>query len=321
MTNKIQHTLTIPDDFKGMRLDQAIAKLLPDYSRTLIQEWIKNNNLKVNDTTIKARMMVIGGEIITIDATEKVQPTYEAQNIALNIVYEDDALLIINKAAGMVVHPAAGNPNSTLLNALLHHCPDLNQLPRAGIIHRLDKDTTGLLVIAKTAKSLKHLSAQLKARSISRIYQAIVSGIIISGGTIDEPIARHPVNRKRMAIMDTGKIAITHYRVMERYRAYTRLKVQLETGRTHQIRVHMAHIQHPLLGDQVYAGRLHLPKGATPELIAQLRKFKRQALHASEIELEHPVTHEIMSWKAPLPDDMKELIDVLKYDAESSDQR
>lgn len=317
MTNKIQHTITIPDDLEGMRLDQAVAKLLPDYSRTLIQEWIKNDNLKINNASAKARMMVIGGEVIVIEATVKIQPTYEAQNIALNVVYEDEALLIINKAAGMVVHPAAGNPNSTLLNALLHHCPDLNQLPRAGILHRLDKDTTGLLVIAKTANALKHLSAQLKARTISRIYQAIVAGIIISGGTVDEPIARHPVNRKRMAVMDTGKIAITHYRVMERYRAYTRLKVKLETGRTHQIRVHMAHIQHPILGDQVYAGRLQLPKGATQPLIAKLRTFKRQALHASEIELEHPTTHEHMSWKAPLPDDMKELIDVLTKDAES----
>lgn len=318
MTRKIQYTITLPDELAGMRLDQAIARLLPEYSRSLIQEWIKTSTLKLNDTATKTRTIVLGGEIVTIDAMPKIQPAYEPQDIALDIIFEDEAILIINKAAGMVVHPAAGNPNSTLLNALLHHCPELNQLPRAGIIHRLDKDTTGLLIIAKTPQSLKFLTAKLKARAISRIYQAIVAGSIISGGVVDAPIDRHPIHRKRMAVIETGKMAITHYRVMERYRAYTRIRVQLETGRTHQIRVHMAYIHHPLLGDQVYAGRLHLPKGASSELIDQLRKFKRQALHASEIELEHPTTHEKMSWKIPLPEDMKELINVLKKDAETN---
>lgn len=259
-------------------------------------------------------MLVIGGETITIDAAIKAQPSWEAQNIALNIVHEDEALLVINKPAGMVVHPAAGNPNSTLLNALLHHCPELHKLPRAGILHRLDKETSGLLVIAKTQPALNRLSAQLKARTISRIYQALVSGILISGGTVDEPIARHPVQRKRMAVIETGKTAITHYRIVEHYRDHTRLKVQLETGRTHQIRVHMAYIKHPLLGDPVYAGRLQLPKGATPELVTALRGFKRQALHASELSLVHPLTNKTITWQAPLPDDMKELIDILKRD-------
>lgn len=317
MTDKIHHHTVVPDELGGQRLDQAIAKLLPDYSRTQIQDWIKSGNLKVDNAIVKARMIVMGGETITIDAERKAQPQWEAQAIDLNIVYEDEALLVINKPAGMVVHPAAGNANSTLLNALLHHCPDLKTLPRAGIIHRLDKDTTGLLVIAKTPQALMHLTKQLKARTITRLYQTIVSGMIISGGTVDAPIARHPINRKRMAVIDTGKHAVTHYRVVEHYRAHTRLKVQLETGRTHQIRVHMAYIHHPLLGDPVYSGRLQLPKGATPELVNQLRQFRRQALHASELGLVHPVTSKPMSWQAPLPDDMKTLIDVLKKDADN----
>jgi 23S rRNA pseudouridine1911/1915/1917 synthase len=317
MTERVQQIFIIPDNLGGMRLDQAITKLLPEYSRTQIQEWIKNESLKVNDVSAKTKTLVLGGETITIDAAMKTQPTFEAQAIALDIIHEDDALLVINKPAGMVVHPAAGNPNSTLLNALLHHCPELTKLPRAGIIHRLDKETTGLLVIAKTAPALKKLSAQLKARTISRIYQAIVSGHLISGGTIDEPIARHPIQRKRMAVIETGKIAITHYRLVEKYRAHTRLKVQLETGRTHQIRVHMAHIKHPLLGDPVYAGRLQLPKGATPELVDALRGFKRQALHASELSLVHPLTNKTMTWQAPLPEDMKQLIAILIRDNSS----
>lgn len=317
MTDKIHHHTIVPDELGGQRLDQAIAKLLPDYSRTQIQDWIKSGNLKVDNAIVKARMIVMGGETITIDAERKAQPQWEAQAIDLNIVYEDEALLVINKPAGMVVHPAAGNASSTLLNALLHYCPDLKTLPRAGIIHRLDKDTTGLLVIAKTPKALMHLTKQLKARTITRLYQTIVSGMIISGGTVDAPIARHPINRKRMAVIDTGKHAVTHYRVVDHYRAHTRLKVQLETGRTHQIRVHMAYIHHPLLGDPVYSGRLQLPKGATPELVNQLRQFRRQALHASELGLVHPVTNKPMSWQAPLPDDMKTLIDVLKKDADN----
>lgn len=316
MTDKIQHTLIIPEELQGTRLDQAAAKLLPDYSRTQIQDWIKAGTLKINGEATKTRYTVKGNETITLDAMLKAQPIWEAQDIALNIVFEDDALLVINKPAGIVVHPAVGNPNSTLLNALLHHCPLLQKLPRAGIVHRLDKDTTGLLVIAKTNQALKSLTSQLKARTISRIYQAIVAGVLISGATIDEPIARHPINRKRMAVIDTGKMAITHYRVMEKYKAYTRIKVQLETGRTHQIRVHMAHIQHAILGDPVYSGRLQLPKGATPELVNELRHFKRQALHAYELGLIHPVTHKEMTWQAPIPDDMKKLIDILKQDVQ-----
>jgi 23S rRNA pseudouridine1911/1915/1917 synthase len=314
MTHKIQHSLVISEELVGSRLDQALASLLPEYSRTQIQDWIKNGEILLDGKPAKTRTQVFGGEKVTIEAEMKAQPTWKAQPIALNIIYEDDAILVINKPIGMVVHPAAGNYEGTLLNALLHHAPELQNLPRAGIIHRLDKDTSGLLVIAKTQPALMNLTKQLKQRKISRIYQAVVCGVMTSGGTVDEPIGRHPVNRKRMSISDTGKPAVTHYRVMDRYRAHTRIKVQLETGRTHQIRVHMAHIYFPILGDQTYGGRLQLPKGATPELVIMLRKFKRQALHAFELAFIHPVSQEEVSFQAPLPKDMEELVDVLKED-------
>lgn len=318
MSQKIQQTLIIPEESAGLRLDQALARLLPDYSRAQIQEWIKNNNILLENVVAKKRAIVIGGETVTVNAELKAQPAWEAQSIDLAIVYEDDALLVINKPVGMVVHPGAGNSRNTLLNALLHHVPALQNLPRAGIIHRLDKETSGLLVIAKTQAALTNLSTQLKARTVSRIYQTVVSGLFVSGGTIKAPIGRHPIQRKRMAVMaDTGKPAITHYRIVERYRAHTRLKVQLETGRTHQIRVHMAHIHHPILGDPTYGGRLQLPKGASPELIQQLRTFKRQALHACELGLIHPTTNKAMTWRAPLPDDMLKLIDCLIKDVPS----
>lgn len=313
---KLTQTLTIPDSLAGLRLDQALTKLLPDYSRTQLQEWIKQGAILINNNAAKAKAVVLGGETITINAELKAQPYFKPQPIALNIIYEDKDILVINKPVGMVVHPGAGNMENTLLNALLNHAPELQQLPRAGIIHRLDKNTTGLLVIAKTNKALHQLTHQLKARSIKRIYQAIVNGILLSGGTIDQPIARHPVARKRMAIIDTGKEAITHYRIIERYRAHTRIKIQLETGRTHQIRVHMAHIHHAVLGDPTYGGRLQLPKGATNPLVTILRQFKRQALHAVELTLTHPETQEPMTFTAPLPADMQELIDILKKDNE-----
>jgi 23S rRNA pseudouridine1911/1915/1917 synthase len=313
---KIQQTITIPDHFKGMRLDQALAQLLPDYSRTQLQAWIKEAKITVDSKPAKTKNTVLGGEVISLCAERKAQPTWEAQAINLDIIHEDEALLIINKPVGMVVHPAVGHSQNTLLNALLHHVPALQELPRAGILHRLDKGTSGLLVVAKTYPAYMNLSKQLKARSIKRIYQAIVAGVLASGATIDAPVGRHPIKRKTMAIIETGKAAITHYRVIERYRAHTRVKVQLETGRTHQIRVHMAYTQHPILGDATYGGRLHLPKGASPELVQQLRQFKHQALHACELGLTHPITQKFLTWHAPLPEDMQILIDVLKQDAE-----
>jgi 23S rRNA pseudouridine1911/1915/1917 synthase len=297
MTDKVQHTMTIPENLAGLRLDQALSKLLPDHSRTQIQEWIKKEELTVDGLVAKNKAIVIGGEIIVINAAIKQQPQWEAQPIELNIIYEDDTILVINKPVGMVVHPAAGNFKSTLLNALLHHAPELQKLPRAGIVHRLDKETSGLLVIAKTPAALMDLTAQLKARTVSRIYQAIVNGLFTGGGKIEAPIGRHPIQRKKMAVSDgaSSKPAVTHYRIMEKYRAHTRLKVQLETGRTHQIRVHMAHIHHAILGDPTYGGRLQLPKGATPPLIAMLRQFKHQALHAFELGLIHPTTKQPMT--------------------------
>ena len=316
MTEKIHFTLSIPDDLGGIRLDQALAKLLPDYSRTQIQEWIKNSNITVDNKPCKPRDTVIGGEEIIIHAFLKPQPAWQAQPIELNIIYEDDALLVINKPIGMVVHPAAGNPDNTLLNALLHHAPELKLLPRAGIIHRLDKDTSGLLVIAKTQQALVNLTAQMKARTITRLYQAIVCGLLTSGGMIDEPIGRHPIQRKKMTVTETGKPSVTHFRIIERYRNHTRIRVQLETGRTHQIRVHMAHIHYPILGDPVYGGRLQLPRGASPALIEKLRHFKHQALHAHELGLIHPVTQKPMRWQVPLPEDIQDLIRVLKEDSE-----
>jgi len=311
---KIQQIITIPDHLAGMRLDQALAKLLSNHSRTQIQDWIKKNQIQVDGQQPKTRTTVIGGEIIQINATLKEQPLFAAENIALDIIYEDETVLVINKPAGMVVHPAIGNRNNTLLNALLFHAPELQKLPRAGIVHRLDKDTTGLLVIAKTDAALHHLTAQLKARTITRIYQAIVTGILISGSTIDAPIGRHPRQRTQMAVTEEGKPAITHYRVLERYRAHTRIKVQLETGRTHQIRVHMAHVHHPVLGDRTYGGHLQLPKGISPDLIQALRAFKRQALHAYQLELIHPDTQKSVQWEAPLPADMSALIHILRDD-------
>jgi len=316
MTDKIQQTFIIPDHVGGMRLDQALSKILPEFSRTQLQEWIKIGNITVDDKLWKAKETVLGGEKIIINAERKAQPAWTAQPIHLDIVYEDETLIVINKPVGMVVHPAAGNLDNTLLNAILHHAPALQVLPRAGILHRLDKNTSGLLVIAKTHDALQNLSKQLKAHAITRIYQAVVFGIMTSGGTIDKPIGRHPMQRKRMAVIDTGKPAVTHYRIIERYRAHTRIKVQLETGRTHQIRVHMAHIHYPLLGDPVYGGRLQLPKGASPALIKKLREFKRQALHASELSLTHPITQKTMTWQAPIPEDMQQLIDILKQDTE-----
>lgn len=315
-TYPIQHHLIIPAELQGLRLDQALAKLLPEYSRALIQQWIKNGNILLNQSLAKPKTTIIGGETVQIEAKLEVKAAWAAQPIPLNIIYEDEALLVINKPIGIIVHPGNGNPDRTLLNALLYHAPALALLPRVGIIHRLDKDTSGLLVIAKTLPAFTGLSKQLKARTIKREYQAIVSGEVISGGKITAPIGRHPVQRKRMAIIETGRPAITHYRILEKYRAHTRLKIQLETGRTHQIRVHMAYIQHPIIGDATYGERLRLPKGATANLIAALKQFKHQALHADELAFIHPLSQEAMHWKIDLPSDLQHLIACLKEDSQ-----
>jgi 23S rRNA pseudouridine1911/1915/1917 synthase len=258
---------------------------------------------------------VAGGEQIELHTVLEPQGDWQAEAIPLDIIYQDEALLVINKPAGLVVHPAAGNRDGTLLNALLHHAPELESVPRAGIVHRLDKETSGLLVIARTLAVHKTLIEMMQARDIQREYEAVVQGVMTAGNTIEAPIGRHPVQRKRMAVVSNGRPAVTHYRVIERFRAHSHIRVQLETGRTHQIRVHMAHIRYPLLGDPVYGGRLRVPSGCSVELDEQLHRFRRQALHAARLQLNHPLSGEMMEWLAPLPADMQGLLEVLRQDA------
>ncbi|MDZ7802434.1 23S rRNA pseudouridine(1911/1915/1917) synthase RluD [Thiohalophilus sp.] len=304
----------IPDSLAGQRLDQALAQLFSQYSRSRLQQWLKQGCVRVDGRQKRARDKVFGGEQIEIEAVHEPQGEWQAEPIELDIVFEDEALIVLNKPAGLVVHPAAGNPEGTMLNALLHHDPDLATVPRAGIVHRLDKETSGLLVVARTLAAQKQLVEQLQARRFLREYQAVANGVLTAGGTVEAPIGRHPTQRKRMAVVEHGKPAITHYRVAQRFRAHTWLRVTLETGRTHQIRVHMAHIHHPLVGDPTYGGRLRLPKGASEGLIETLRGFRRQALHASKLGLQHPLSGEMLQWEQPLPADMAQLIGVLQQD-------
>ncbi len=305
----------------GLRLDQVLADLFPEYSRSKLKTWIQDGNVAVNGEVITVpRHKMQMDELVTVQAEMDVQVTSEAQDIALNIVYEDEHILVINKPADLVVHPGAGNPSGTVLNALLNHCPEVDKVPRAGIVHRLDKDTTGLMVVAKTIPAQTHLVDQLQRREMSREYEAVALGTMVAGGIVDAPIGRHATKRTHMAVREMGKPAVTHFRVIEKFRAYTHLRLKLETGRTHQIRVHMAHIKHPLLGDQVYGGRPRLPKGASEEFIAALRGFQRQALHAAQLSLFHPETEEWMTWKAPLPQDMQDLLKAVKKDTADNPQ-
>jgi len=307
----------VGDEQAGMRLDQAVAQLFSDYSRSRLTAWIKDGRVSVEGQQRRPRDKVWAGERLTLLAEPEPQVACVPQDIPLDIRYEDDYVLVINKPAGLVVHPAAGNPDGTLQNALLHHDPALINLPRAGIVHRLDKDTTGLMVVAKSELAHKNLVAALQARDVHREYRALVIGELVAGGTVDEPIGRHPTVRTRMAVHPTGKPAVTHYRVEERYRGHTLLAVRLETGRTHQIRVHMAYIRHPVFGDPVYGNRLRLPGGASQELIDVMRGFKRQALHAFRLGFVHPVTEEDMLFEAEIPDDMTELLELLAEDADA----
>lgn len=304
----------LPLSCAGQRLDQAVARVIPDYSRARLQQWIREGRLLVDGKVLAPKTKVYGGESIRLEAIVAEQDQWQAEEIPLEIVHEDDSLIVINKPAGLVVHPAAGNREGTLLNALLHHAPELNKIPRAGIVHRLDKDTTGLMVVAKTLQAQKSLVEQLQSRSVSRQYRAIVYGVFVSGGTIDLPIGRHPIDRKKMAVVDGGKEAITHYRLNEKFRDFTLVSVKLETGRTHQIRVHMAHLKHPLVGDSVYGGRLRFPKGASERLMTELRAFNRQALHAQRLALLHPEHGELIEWSVALPQDMQHLIKVLQQE-------
>ena len=299
----------------GQRLDQTLAELFPEYSRSRLKTWIEANLVKLNDHIANIpREKVLGGEKIEITVEVEDETRFEPENIPLNIVYEDDDIIVVNKPKDLVVHPGAGNPDGTVLNALLYHYPPIAEVPRAGIVHRLDKDTTGLMVVAKTIPAQTKLVRDLQKRKITREYEAVASGIMTKGGTVDQPMARHATKRTLMAVHPMGKPAVTHYRIMENYRNYTRLRLRLETGRTHQIRVHMAHIAHPLLGDQTYGGRPRPPKNASEDFMEVLRNFKRQALHAVMLRLAHPITGEMMEWYAPLPDDFVELLNALKAD-------
>lgn len=313
---KILLSNTIPDTLHNQRLDVALSILFPDYSRSQLQQWIKKSCVRVNDQSAeKQRQSVHTGETITIETEIVEQTTAKAEPIPLNIVYEDEFLLVINKPVGLIVHPGAGNPDHTLVNALLHHEPTLVNIPRAGVIHRLDKDTSGLLVIAKTLPVHNALIKQMQAREIHREYRALVHGVLISGGTIQTEMGRHPNNRTKMAVVKRGKDAITHFRVLERYREHTLLAVTLETGRTHQIRVHLAHLKCPIIGDQTYCPRrYHYPQ--LPKAIqAVLSEFDHQALHACKLSLTHPITKEVHTWKAPIPTDMQALVQILHDDA------
>ncbi len=315
MAQQIELTAVVNASQLGQRLDQALAELFPDYSRSRIKEWILGGNVFVEgELSNKPRLKVMGGESIVVNAEIEDEQRFEPQDIPLNIVYEDDDILVINKPRDLVVHPGAGTPDGTILNGLLHLYPEIAEVPRAGIVHRLDKDTTGLMVIAKTVPAQTRLVRQLQKRKFTREYEAIAIGKMTGGGTVEKPIGRHSTKRTLMAVNELGKPAITHYRVAEHFREHTRIVLRLETGRTHQIRVHMAFLTHPLVGDQQYGGRPRPPRDASEELIQALRGFDRQALHARMLRLEHPTTKELMEWHAPIPDDFVALADVLRRD-------
>jgi 23S rRNA pseudouridine1911/1915/1917 synthase len=311
MAPKSALSLEIPPRLAGFRLDQALVELLPDYSRSRLQLWIKNGAARLDGRTVVPRHTVWGGERVELMTEAEPATTVVGENIPLRLLHEDDSLLILAKPAGLVVHPAAGHAGGTLQNALLHHAPELAAIPRCGIVHRLDKDTSGLLMVAKTLKAHKALVDQLQARSVHREYLALVQGAMTGGGTLTDPLGRHPTDRKRFAVRRDGKPAVTHYRIETRYTDHTLLRVKLETGRTHQIRVHLSHIHYPLVGDPVYGGRLRLPRGASEALIQALQAFRRQALHAESLGFIHPDSGEWVVWQEPLPDDFARLLAAL----------
>ncbi|MDN3699597.1 MULTISPECIES: 23S rRNA pseudouridine(1911/1915/1917) synthase RluD [Vibrio] len=319
MAQQITLTDTVKDSQLGQRLDQAVAELFSDFSRSRVKEWILDSKIQVDGVVItKPRIRVMGGEEIIVHAELEDEERWEAQDIALDIVYEDDDILVINKPRGLVVHPGAGTPDGTVLNALLFHYPQIAEVPRAGIVHRLDKDTTGLMVVAKTVPAQTRLVRALQKRRITREYEAIAIGKMTAGGMIEKPIGRHTTKRVLMAVNEMGKPAVTHYRVAEHFREHTRIRLRLETGRTHQIRVHMSYLQYPLLGDIAYGGRARIPKDASQELTDMIRGFDRQALHAVMLKFDHPVTDETMEFHAPVPDDMIEMAEALRVDAKEN---
>lgn len=308
----------IPQSAAGSRLDRALAQLFPEYSRTRLQEWLKAGHLQVDGSSPAPRTPVSGGEAVALDAgiAERPDPTLnaEAESVAFTVIYEDDDIMVVDKPAGLVVHPAAGHHHGTLQNGLLYYDARLEAVPRAGIVHRLDKDTTGLMVIARNLAAHNRLVAQLHDRAVVREYQAIVAGVPVAGNTIDAPIARHPHDRQRQAVVSGGKPAVTHFRVERKFRVHSHLRVRLETGRTHQIRVHMQHVGLPLVGDPAYGGRPRLPKQPHPDLQRAIADLRRQALHAGSLALSHPASGEWMSWETPLPDDMDAVLKGLQAD-------
>lgn len=315
MTEKVELMARVPEALHGCRLDQAAATLFPEYSRSRLQAWIKAGELRVDGAAARPRDKVPAGASLAVAAALEDAVFWQAQHIDLDITYEDADILVLNKPAGLVVHPAAGHADGTLVNALLAYAPGLSQLPRGGIVHRLDRDTSGLMVVAKTLPAHHALVAQLQARSVHREYSAVCIGALTGGGTIDAPLGRHPRQRKKMAVVgEEGKHAVTHYRIAQRFGNHTLVSVRLETGRTHQIRVHMAYRHHPLVGDPVYGGRPRIPAGASPELVSALRSFPRQALHARRLGLEHPRSGETLEFHCEIPADMQELLAVLRVE-------
>ena len=311
-------TATVPDSASGRRFDAVLAELFPEFSRSRLSEWIKSGDARLDGEVVRPRDIVHGGQVASLDAVLETQTHALPEDIPLEILYEDAEVFVLNKPAGLVVHPGAGNPTGTLVNALLHRDPSLELLPRAGIVHRLDKDTSGVMVVARTVPAHTALVAQLSAREVHRQYLAVVVGAMVSGGTANAAIDRHPRDRLKMAVREDGRDAVTHYRLRERFRAHTALECRLETGRTHQIRVHMAHIKYPIVGDPLYGGPLRLPKGATEELVAALRGFKRQALHAETLEFQHPAGGQPVRVSAPVPADMLTLMAALRADSEAN---
>lgn len=309
--------ISIPEQYCGKRLDKTLALMLSDYSRTTIQSWLKTGRVRMDGTIPSRRHIIVGNERLTIDVPQPEKHEWLAQDIALDIKFEDDHMIVINKPAGLVVHPGAGNQSGTLLNALVRHDSALGGLPRAGIVHRLDKNTSGLIAVAKTETARLGMVEQFKNRDAKRQYLAVVDGRLISGGTVDEPIGRNPHNRKKMTT-GRGRSAVSHYRIVARYRMHTLVRVTLDTGRTHQIRVHFQHLGHPLIGDPEYGTRPKFPPGASEELSAVLKKFRRQALHAESLSISHPVSHIPLHWHAGIPEDMRELILALKRDSTRS---
>jgi 23S rRNA pseudouridine1911/1915/1917 synthase len=315
------HSLLLPLAAAGSRLDQALAQALPQYSRSRLQGWIEAGAVQVDGRQLRGRDKVLGGERVLIEAHIEADGQVTAEALPLDIVFKDRALLVVNKPAGMVVHPGAGNASHTLQNALLAFDPKLAVVPRAGLVHRIDKDTSGLLVVARTPEVHTALVAALAEHQVERHYIALCMGVMTGGGTVDEPIGRHRSVRTRMAVRSDGRAAVTHYRLLKRFRAHTLVRAELETGRTHQIRVHLAHIGYPLVGDPVYGGRRRVPAGATPELLAALSAFKRQALHAARLKLEHPVSGKEMEWEVPLPADMTSLVAAMEADLKAASPR